>query len=348
MPRAAASSSGSGRLLRAAGDSDRARASYELADVSRRARRALPTRWRGWPCCFGVPRAVRRGGRGVAGRAGSSAARRAARRRSSAARPKRSRFITSTARAISPRRSATRSRCAETPPADRGSEVDRTGWDRHRSRSWQTEGRPRPPQSELGRGRLTRPPAQRERTRLRASRRVFFALCVLAALLASVCALRPSADCAPKRLVNRSTRPSVSISFWRPVKNGWHSLQISRCSSGLVERVLNVFAARAPHFDFVVLGMNPGLHCELLGDRGKRLSIAQDSGAATNQDSDARPCGPCRMYLSYGTTYVRPTGARRAGSSSVVGQRLGRPTPPGSLRRVVDSPHARDHGRDVG
>ena len=29
-------------------------------------------------------------------------------------------------------------------------------------------------------------------------------------------------------LVKRSTRPSVSISFWRPVKNGWHMLQISR------------------------------------------------------------------------------------------------------------------------
>ena len=35
---------------------------------------------------------------------------------------------------------------------------------------------------------------------------------------------RPSAR--PNFLVKRSTRPSVSISFWRPVKNGWHS---SRC-----------------------------------------------------------------------------------------------------------------------
>ena len=50
----------------------------------------------------------------------------------------------------------------------------------------------------------------------------------------------PRRVCAPNRFVNRSTRPSVSISFWRPVKNGWHVLQISRCSSGLVERVLNV------------------------------------------------------------------------------------------------------------
>jgi hypothetical protein len=58
---------------------------------------------------------------------------------------------------------------------------------------------------------------------------LFFAAC-----------LRLSDVCAPNRFVNRSTRPSVSISFWRPVKNGWHAEQIYRCSSGLVDRVLNV------------------------------------------------------------------------------------------------------------
>jgi hypothetical protein len=35
----------------------------------------------------------------------------------------------------------------------------------------------------------------------------------------------------------------VSISFWRPVKNGWQFEQISRCSSGLVDLVFQV----APH-----------------------------------------------------------------------------------------------------
>ena len=39
---------------------------------------------------------------------------------------------------------------------------------------------------------------------------------------------RLSDVCAPNRFVNRSTRPSVSTSFWRPVKNGWQLLQISR------------------------------------------------------------------------------------------------------------------------
>ena len=86
----------------------------------------------------------------------------------------------------------------------------------------------------------------------------------------AACFLRPSVVCAPNRFVKRSTRPSVSISFWRPVKNGWHLLQISRCSSGLVEWVLNVLPARAPHFDFVVLRMNPRLHSALLGDKAKR------------------------------------------------------------------------------
>lgn len=45
---------------------------------------------------------------------------------------------------------------------------------------------------------------------------------------------------APNFLVKRSTRPSVSMSFWRPVKNGWQAEQISKCSSGFVERVLKV------------------------------------------------------------------------------------------------------------
>src|SRR5262249_53348630 len=47
--------------------------------------------------------------------------------------------------------------------------------------------------------------------------------------------------CAPYFLVNRSTRPSVSMSFCRPVKNGWQFEQISRCSSGFVDRVFHVF-----------------------------------------------------------------------------------------------------------
>ena len=46
--------------------------------------------------------------------------------------------------------------------------------------------------------------------------------------------------CAPNFFVNRSTRPSVSISFCLPVKNGWQLEQISRCSSFLVDRVFQV------------------------------------------------------------------------------------------------------------
>ena len=68
----------------------------------------------------------------------------------------------------------------------------------------------------------------------------FFTVAALAALAAFSAVFRCSDVWAPNFLLNRSTRPSVSISFWRPVKNGWHAEQISRCSSGLVERVLNV------------------------------------------------------------------------------------------------------------
>ncbi|MNC93063.1 hypothetical protein D3C83_96060 [compost metagenome] len=66
---------------------------------------------------------------------------------------------------------------------------------------------------------------------------------VLLAERALVAARRDSTDWAPKRLVNRSTRPSVSSSFCLPVKNGWQLEQISRWSSFLVERVFHV----APH-----------------------------------------------------------------------------------------------------
>src|SRR4029077_715768 len=64
-----------------------------------------------------------------------------------------------------------------------------------------------------------------------------FVVCVVAAFL------RLSDVCAPYFFVNRSTRPSVSSSFCLPVKNGWQLEQISRCSSGLVDRVFHV----APH-----------------------------------------------------------------------------------------------------
>ena len=41
----------------------------------------------------------------------------------------------------------------------------------------------------------------------------------------------------PKRFLNRSTRPPVSTSFCRPVKNGWHLEQISTRIFSLVDRV---------------------------------------------------------------------------------------------------------------
>src|SRR5581483_6240157 len=63
---------------------------------------------------------------------------------------------------------------------------------------------------------------------------------VVVSFLAFAAFLRLSEVCAPNFFVNRSTRPSVSISFCRPVKNGWQLEQISRCSSGLVERVFQL------------------------------------------------------------------------------------------------------------
>jgi hypothetical protein len=69
------------------------------------------------------------------------------------------------------------------------------------------------------------------------------ATAVFSVFLVFAAAFRLSDVYTPNRFVKRSTRPSVSTSFCRPVKNGWQLLQISRCSSGLVDRVFHV----APH-----------------------------------------------------------------------------------------------------
>jgi len=58
-------------------------------------------------------------------------------------------------------------------------------------------------------------PARHECRYLEAAAGFFALFAVLAAFL------RLSAVCAPNFFVNRSTRPSVSISFCLPVKNGW-------------------------------------------------------------------------------------------------------------------------------
>ena len=70
------------------------------------------------------------------------------------------------------------------------------------------------------------------------------AFLALVSLTTFAAVLAFSTVCAPNFLVNRVMRPSVSSSFWRPVKNGWHSEQTSRCRSLLVERVIH-FAPQA-------------------------------------------------------------------------------------------------------
>ena len=79
---------------------------------------------------------------------------------------------------------------------------------------------------------------------------------------AAAAVFRPSAVCAPNFFVNRSTRPSVSISFCRPVKKGWQFEQISRCSSGFVERVFQVapqahLASTSWYFGWIPGFINP-------------------------------------------------------------------------------------------
>jgi hypothetical protein len=58
----------------------------------------------------------------------------------------------------------------------------------------------------------------------------------------------------PYLRVKRSTRPAASISFCVPVKYGWQLEQISRRSSFLVERVVQVF----PHAQWTAVVMYSG------------------------------------------------------------------------------------------
>jgi hypothetical protein len=58
----------------------------------------------------------------------------------------------------------------------------------------------------------------------------------------------------PYFLLNRSTRPAESRSFWRPVKNGWHCEQISTLILPTVERVSNWFPQIHVTTDFLYSG----------------------------------------------------------------------------------------------
>src|SRR5207342_2468674 len=85
----------------------------------------------------------------------------------------------------------------------------------------------------VGRCRTASPGPNRTKAGQRAADAVSF-------FVAFAAFFRLSEVCAPNFFVKRSTRPSVSISFWRPVKNGWQFEQISRCSCGLVDRVFQL------------------------------------------------------------------------------------------------------------
>jgi hypothetical protein len=68
-------------------------------------------------------------------------------------------------------------------------------------------------------------------------------------------------------------RPAVSISFWRPVKNGWQDEQIStRISPLCVELVLKVWP-QAQMTLILVSGVNTSLH--VLGGILSKHSVYQ-------------------------------------------------------------------------
>ena len=131
---------------------------------------------------------------------------------------------------------------------------------------------------------------------------VFFAAATFVALAAFSAVFRCSDVCAPNFFVNRSTRPSVSISFWRPVKNGWQAEQISRCSSGLVERVLNVLPHAHRTSTSLYVGVNAFFHDVLLA-------------AALTAVRRPLPSGPCQAPSCH---WPARTALRRSAETSSI------------------------------
>ena len=221
--------------------SGRARASGERSSAA--ARRAAPTiRSGSTPCVRWRSRAAARGGTKRRPRAGVSWRRCAAvRRRSCAKPPRRSRSITSTACAIYAlaRRFALGSLAAT---RDGPRRVACAGRQHRLARLERKIG-------ESARNGLLLDVGIAASRRLPgdgcadSARSAYRAAGAASFLVFAPRFLRLSDVCAPYFFVNRSTRPSVSSSFCLPVKNGWQLEQISRCSSGLVERVFHV----APH-----------------------------------------------------------------------------------------------------
>ena len=93
------------------------------------------------------------------------------------------------------------------------------------------------------------------RDALYAEAEVFLALAALAAVF------RCSTVCTPNFLVKRSTRPSVSRSFCRPVAGGADFQMKFRLRRTGRERI----PARATRHHVMVSGVDPFLHSQLLG-----------------------------------------------------------------------------------
>jgi hypothetical protein len=161
----------------------------------------------------------------------------------------------------------------------------------------------------------TREPENLRTRELRRSRLAagLLALGRLRRLLAVACALRASTDWAPNRFVNRSDAALGVDQLLRPVKNGWQALQISRCSSGFVDLVLNVVAAGAPHLDVVVFRMDSRLHCELLGVRRKRKVYTTVSSPGPHP-SEARVQLASSLHASTTSPPHEPSNLRTRGT----------------------------------
>ena len=152
------------------------------------------------------------------------------------------------------------------------------------------------------------------------------AVAAFLAFAAFAAVLRLSDVCAPNFFVNRSTRPSVSISFCRPVKNGWQFEQISRCSSGFVDRVFHV----APHAQRAstswYLGWMPSFTaCSLVPRELYWRNLDYSTQAAHG--------GPCQYETQPSPS--GPSGAGRSASRSRGGSALAVAGRRGCVRRAA-------------
>jgi len=118
----------------------------------------------------------------------------------------------------------------------------------------------------------------------------------------------------PYFLLKRSTRPSLSMNFCLPVKNGWHAEQISTLMAGLVERVSNLLPHAQLTLDTTYSGWIPFFTKNLLmltGAVRALFSSLTNPNKIAQSRRDTQTPGAEHFYLPHTASRALEIGASK-------------------------------------